>query len=161
MTQARPKMIPTSAVRTERYELRRLKEKLERLFCTLEEALEIEASDSFNTFSPSIDLRESTDEVVILIELPGVKPEDISLSVTANDICIEGEKKHSAHTTKAISHFCCERQYGKFSRRINLRWSININETRAELREGTLTVFMPKLVDRRGKSIKIPIENKE
>lgn len=161
MSQARPKMIPTSAVRTERFELRRLKEKLERLFSTLEEAIEIEASDSFNTFSPSVDLRENADAVVISIELPGVKPEDINLSVTSKDICIEGEKKHSGETDKAISHFCCERQYGKFSRRINLRWSININETRAELKEGTLSVHMPKLVDRRGKSINIPIETQE
>ena len=161
MSQARPKMIPTSAVRTQHFELRRLKKKLEKLFSTLEEALEIEDSDSFNTFNPSVDLRENTNAVVISIELPGVKPEDINLSVTAKDICIEGEKKHSANSSKVISHFCCERQYGKFSRRINLRWSININETRADLKEGTLTIYMPKLVDRRGKSIRIPIENHE
>ena len=95
------------------------------------------------------------------IELPGVKLEDMSLLATANEICIKGIKNHSANTEKAISHFCCERQYGRFSRRISLRWSINISETTAELKEGMLTIKMPKLIDRRGKSIQIPIKNKE
>ena len=154
-------MIPIADVRLETTELRRLQARVERLFSALEEALEVEAADSFNSFSPSVDLCETGDMVKISVELPGVSPDDINLTVTAKDLCIEGEKKHSPHTHKAISHFCCERQYGKFTRRINLRWAINISETSAELKNGTLSVLMPKLTDRRGKSVRIPIESKD
>lgn len=160
MTQARPKMIAAN-VSLEKIELRRLHERVERLFGALEEALESESSDFYDTFSPSVDLCENETQVQIAVELPGVKSEDINLTVTAKDVTIAGTKNHSPKTKKALSHFCCERQYGKFQRRIGLRWAININETTAELIEGTLKITLPKLIDRRGKSVKIPIKSEE
>lgn len=156
----RPKMIPTTDVSVEAAELRRLQTRVERLFSALEEALEIEAADTYSSFAPTIDLCETENSVIVAVEIPGVSAKEINLSVTAKDISIEGEKKHS-RTEKAISHFCCERQYGCFKRRINLRWAININETTAELNNGTLLITLPKLVDRRGKSVKIPIINRD
>ncbi len=160
MSQVRPKMIAAN-VTLEKIELRRLHQKVERLFGALEEALESESSDFYDTFSPAVDLCENDKLVEILVELPGLESRDINLSVTAKDIIIEGEKKHSHTTKKAISHFCCERQYGKFQRRIQLRWAININDTTAELKDGTLKIILPKLKDRRGKSVKIPIKSEE
>jgi HSP20 family protein len=160
MSQARPKMIAANGS-LEKIELRRLYRKVERLFGALEEALESESSDYFDTFSPAVDLCENKEMVQVAVELPGVKSEDINLTVTAKDITIEGYKNHSPTTEKAISHFCCERQYGKFQRRIQLRWAININETTAELKDGTLKVTLPKLIDRRGKSVTIPIKSED
>ncbi len=161
MSQARQKLVAASTVGYERAELKRLHHRVERLFSVLEEALEIEASETFNTFSPTIDLCEAKDEVVVSVELPGIEPDEIKLTVTAKDICIEGNKKHSPSTRRATSHFCCERQYGKFRRRISLRWAININKTSAELCDGTLIVKLPKLTERRGKAVKIPIRSQQ
>ena len=161
MSQARQKMFSAVTVNYERTELKRLHQRVGRLFSALEDALEVEVSESFNTFSPAIDLCETPDAVIVSVELPGLEPADVNLTVTAKDICIEGDKKYSPNTQKAMSHFCCERQYGKFRRRINLRWAININETSAELKEGTLLINLPKLTERRGKAIKIPIKNEE
>jgi len=161
MQNSRPKMIPVKDVRPETLELKRLKSRVERLFSALEEAIEVGSPDSFNSFSPTIDLCETAEAVRVSVEVPGVQPGNINLTVTAKDICIEGEKKHSQHTEKATSHLCCERQYGVFRRRINLRWAININETTAELKNGTLTIRLPKLTDRRGKSVRIPVESTE
>lgn len=160
MSQAHPKMIAAN-ISLEKIELRRLQKKVERLFGALEEALESETYDYFDSFSPSVDLCENEKKVQVSVELPGVKSNEISLRITAKDIIIEGEKKHSPTTKKAISHFCCERQYGKFRRRIQLRWAININETTAELKDGTLKIILPKLIDRRGTSVKIPIKSEE
>ncbi len=154
-------MMPATDFGLETTELRRLQRRVERLFSALEEALEIESTDSFNSFSPTIDLCESENEVVVTVELPGVLAGDLELRVTAKDICIKGEKKHPRCPEKAISHFCCERLYGLFQRRINLRWAININKTTAELKDGMLLIHMPKLTDRRGKSVKIPIKVEE
>lgn len=161
MQNSRPKMIPVSDVRPERLELKRLQSRVERLFSALEEVIESGSGESLSSISPTIDLCETPEVIRVSVELPGVPPENINLNVTAKDICIEGEKKHSQITEKATSHFCCERQYGIFKRRINLRWAININETTAELKDGTLTIRLPKLTDRRGKSVRIPIESKE
>ncbi len=154
-------MIQTANVKFEAAELRRLQLRVERLFSVLEESLEFEGTKTFNTFAPAVDLCETTDAVCVTIELPGIDPKEIALAVTAKAVCISGEKKHSANTQKAISHFCCERPYGKFERHINLRWAININETKAELKDGILHVRMPKLIDRRGKSVRIPIKFEE
>ena len=161
MSYPRPKMILMSDVSVETVELRRLQRRVERLFSVLEEALEIEASETLNAFCPKIDLRETNNAVIVSAELPGVRLEDVDLTVTSKGICIEGEKRYPGNTQKAISHFCCERQYGKFKRRISLRWAININETSAEIKNGTLFICLPKLTDRRGKSVKVPIANSE
>lgn len=160
MSQTRPKMIAANGT-LEKIELRRLQKKVERLFSALEEALESESSDYFDSFSPAVDLCENKKIVQVLVELPGVKSDDINLTVTAKDIIIEGKKENSPTTNKAVSHFCCERQYGRFQRRIQLRWAININQTKAELKDGILKIILPKLIDRRGKSVKILIRSKE
>ncbi len=161
MSHARPKMIPVPGTNVEIAELKRLQRRVERLFSALEEALELETAERFSAFSPPVDLYETDDSVLISIELPGVEADDINLVATAKDLTIEGVKKQSGATHKAVSHFCCERQFGKFRRRINLRWAININETSSELKNGSLKIRLPKLVDRRGKSVKIPVEDVE
>jgi HSP20 family protein len=161
MTQARQKMFANSAVGLEKMELKQLHQRVERLYSILQEALELEELNSPNAFSPPIDLCETSDAVCISVEVPGLSPEDINLVVTAKDLTIEGIKKHSPNTQKAISHFRCERQYGKFQRKIQLHWAINIKETTSSLKNGTLTIYLPKLKDRRGKSVKIPIEVEE
>jgi HSP20 family protein len=156
MNRTRPKMIP-SKMSFEKIELRRLHERIERLFAALEEALESESSDYLNSFVPAVDLFENEKTVAVTVELPGVNCDEINLTVTAKDIIIEAQKEHSTNIRPALSHFCCERQYGLFRRRIQLRWAIDINETTAELKDGILMINLPKLVDRRGKSVQIPI----
>lgn len=156
MSNAVPKMMPAS-VRLESLELQRMKERTSRLFAAIEEAMEADSPDSFDSFSPAIDICEASDRVRISVELPGVPADQIELRVTAKEITIEGEKRHSSNTEKALTHYCCERSYGRFKRRIQLHWSVNIKETTAKLANGTLEISLPKLNDRRGKSVRIPI----
>ncbi|NNE65670.1 MAG: Hsp20/alpha crystallin family protein [Pyrinomonadaceae bacterium] len=160
MSKAVPKMI-SSSVRLENLELRRMKERTARLFAALEEAMDADPANSFDSFSPAVDICESAKAVHIYAELPGVEADKISLSVSAKEVTIEGDKLHSANTTKATSHYCCERTYGRFKRRVQLRWAVNINGTTASLTNGTLEIVLPKLEDRRGKPVRIPIEVKE
>ncbi len=158
MSNSVPNMIATPA-RLEQLELSRIKERTARLFAALEEALEYESPNSFDSFSPAIDICESETCVRVSVELPGVQAEDISLMVSAKEVVIEGDKKQSVNSaSKALSHYCCERSYGRFKRTLRLRWAINLNETSASLAEGTLQINLPKLQDRRGKHVKIPIE---
>ena len=156
MSNAVPKTI-SSSVRLENLELHRMKERMARLFAALEEAMEADSPDAFDTFSPAIDICESKGSVRIYVELPGVESDNIELNVSAKEVTIEGDKLHSVNTKKALSHYCCERSYGRFRRRIQLRWAVNINGTTASLTNGTLEIVLEKLEDRRGKPIRIPI----
>ena len=145
----------------ERGEIERLRRKFERLFTVLEESLEAESLEFFGAFLPSVDLKENEKAVFICIELAGVRASDINLTVNSKEVCIEGIRKTSKHTQKAVSHFCCERQYGNFRRVIQLRWAIDVNEATAELKDGLLKIHLPKLIDRRGKAVKIPVKTVE
>lgn len=160
MTTGRLKMVGTVA-NLEMLELQRLRAKVERLMSALDEALETESSDSFDSFSPAVDISENKDLVCVWVELPGVPKDSVELTVSAKEVLIEGEKKHSENTEKAISHFCCERMYGRFRRRILLRWAVNIKEVHAELKEGVLMIRLPKLIDRRGKSVRVDVIEEE
>lgn len=151
----RQKMIP---IGFERIEIERLRQKFERLFAVLEDSIEAESLEVFGAFLPQVDLRESDAAIFICVELAGVKSEDINLTVNSKEVCIEGIRKTSKQTQKAVSHFCCERQYGKFRRVIQLRWAINLTKATAELNDGLLEIHLPKLIDRRGKNVKVPIK---
>ena len=158
---SQPHLKIKSTVNPGRTELLRLQKKVERLFSALEEIFETEADNDLNSFAPPVDLCETETDICLKVELPGVRPDEINLTVTAKDVCIEGEKEHRTNDQKKLSHFCCERQYGKFKRRIQLRWSINIYETKASLKKGLLEIKLPKLKDRRGQSVRISVTSEE
>ena len=160
MSHSRVKVVG-SVANLEKLELQRLKAKVERLVSALDEALEAEAGDGYDSFLPAIDIFENSKSVCVLVELPGVLPTAVDLTVTAKEVRIDGEKQHSSSTKKAVSHFCCERMYGRFQRRIIIRWPININKVRAEMKDGVLHIVLPKLEDRRGKSVRVKIEADE
>jgi HSP20 family protein len=151
----RQKMIP---IGFERVEVERLRQKFERLFAVLEDSIEAESLEVFGAFLPPVDLREGEKAIFICIEIAGVKPDEIILTVNSKEVYIEGIRKTSKQTQKAVSHFCCERQYGKFRRVIQLRWAIDLKGATAELKDGLLEIYLPKLVDRRGKNVKVPIK---
>lgn len=145
----------------EKLELQRLRGKVERLVSAIDEALEAETSESYDSFSPAVDIAENAGVVIIWMELPGVDPDSIEITASAKEVTVNGEKGRSTNTEKAASHFCCERRYGRFHRRIILRWPVNINEVEASLKEGVLEIKLPKLVDRRGKAVKVEVTSDE
>ena len=161
MSKAQPKMV-SSSVRLERLELKRVKERTSRLIAALEEAMDTDPLIGFDNFTPPMDIWESDDGVRAVLELPGVRAEDVEVSVSAETVIIEGEKRHSPEGEgTGSSHYCCERTYGRFRRRIHLQWAIDVRDVKAVLSGGTLSIFLPKLVDRRGKTVRIPVETVE
>lgn len=151
----RQKLIPFGL---DRAEIERLQKRFERLFSVLQESLEAEALETYGAFLPAVDIFETDQAVYISVELAGVRTDQIKLTVSARELVVEGVKNASQRTQKAASHSCCERLYGKFRRRIQLRWAINLTETSAELKNGLLEIHLPKLVDRRGQTVTVPIK---
>jgi HSP20 family protein len=115
---------------------------------------------SVDSWIPHVDLCQTDDRVLVRAELPGVAVEDIRLCFQQDILRLQGIKREPDKSGKLSCYYCLERRYGKFDRRINIDWIINPREIRAFLDKGILTVELPKLRDRRGTIVEIPIKVK-
>ena len=92
---------------------------------------------------PLMNLTEDNDAYYIRAELPGMKADEIELSVTGDSISISGERKIANEDTDAKYHRR-ERESGKFSRILNLPGPINVEKVDASSVDGVLTIKLPK-----------------
>ena len=92
---------------------------------------------------PLMNLTEDNDAYYLRAELPGMKADEIELSVTGDSISISGERKIANEDTDAKYHRR-ERESGKFSRILNLPGPINIEKVDASSVDGVLTIKLPK-----------------
>ena len=138
-------------------ELERLRARVGRLFAALEEAAEEAAPGAPGVWCPPVDLYESGEAVEVHIELPGVSAEQIKLTLTTAHLRISGTKVRSVPQGR-LAHLCSERNYGEFNRVVPLRWPVRAPGATAKLRNGLLTVRLPKLEDRRGAEFVVPVE---
>ncbi len=150
---------PARATGLERLELQRLRDRVGRLFAALQEATVAEDPLASETWAPPVDLCETGKSVVVRVELPGLTADQIKIGATNTQLRIWGEKKRRKPRNRIISHLCSERMYGKFSRLVPLRWTVSIQDARAELENGILVVIFPKIEDRRGVEFRIPVKD--
>ncbi len=108
--------------------------------------------EGFN--SPALDMYETENEVVVKAALPGVKPDDIQISVTGDVLTIRGEVKKDEEVKNA-NYQMRERSYGAFSRSIPLPTSIVADRAKAEFESGILTLTLPKAEEVRQKTIAV------
>src|SRR5437773_8717423 len=141
----------------ERIELRRLTERVGKLYSVLHEAAEAETTPLAGAWTPAVDVCETANAVCIRIEVPGVTASQIRVGLNSDQIRICGEKKKRNVRQRIISHLCSERNYGHFNRVVPLRWTISVKDTTAELKKGVLVINLPKLKDRRGSEFRVPI----
>jgi HSP20 family protein len=140
----------------DRAELERLRGRVGRLFVALQEASEMVAGEA-GAWLPPVDLCESEECVTVRVELPGVRAEQVEVALTNEHLRVRGRKRKGA-PRGSITHLCSERSFGQFVRTVLLRWPIRKDAATAELRDGLLTIRLPKLEDRRGKEHKIEVK---
>jgi HSP20 family protein len=145
----------------ERIELKRLTERIGWLFSLLQEAAAAQTPTIAGTWSPLVDVCETTKAIEVRIELPGMTAAQIKVGLNGNKLRICGDKKKGGPRQRVTSHLCSERIYGRFERMIPVRWPIDVKNSSAELANGVLRVSLPKLSDRRGLEISIPITEKD
>ena len=150
---------PARATGLERLELHRLRDRVGRLFAALQEATVADDPLASETWAPPVDLCENVNEIVVRVELPGLTAAQINIGATNTQLRIWGEKKRRTVRNKIVSHLCSERSYGRFSRLVPLRWTVNVQAGTAEVANGMLTVRLPKIEDRRGVEFKIPVHD--
>lgn len=95
------------------------------------------------TFVPDLDVADTPQEYVIRADLPGVKEQDIEVSVMGNRITISGRREPEP-ASDGVRYFLFERPAGSFSRSIVLPEDCDVSQTRAELSNGVLTLTVPK-----------------
>jgi HSP20 family protein len=92
---------------------------------------------------PSVDITEDGDKLTLTAEIPGVKKEDVKISLNNGILTIEGEKKQTKEE-KTDSTYRSERYYGKFTRSFNLTSEIDAEKIKADYDSGILKITLPK-----------------
>ncbi|HEY5947403.1 MAG TPA: Hsp20/alpha crystallin family protein [Kofleriaceae bacterium] len=109
-------------------------------------------------FNPSFDVTETKDGYVFKADLPGVKKEEIEITSTGNRIQITG-KRDNEQESKTDTVYTYERQYGSFVRSFTLPDGADIEHAKSELKEGVLTLVIPKMASAQAKKIAISGES--
>lgn len=115
------------------------------------------AALALDQFSPVCDVIEEPEQIRITAELPGVKPEDVKLSIDNNILTIAGKKEQVAEE-KAEKVHRYERSYGEFSRSFSLPATVDASKIKASYTMGLLTIELPKLERAKGREIAIEVK---
>lgn len=107
--------------------------------------------------SPSVDIFEDGDEVVVKTELPGMEKDNININLTENAITLSGEKKKEEKVERK-NYYHLERSYGSFSRSFNLPSEVLTDQAKASFKNGLLEVRIPKTEEAKKKVQKVKIE---
>ena len=109
----------------------------------------------FNGWTPAMDLYQTNDDIVAMVELPGMRKEDIEISLHDGMLTISGERKEEkAEGDKAAR---TERFVGKFRRSISLPTRVDANNVNATYKDGILTVTLPKAEEVKPKQIQVNV----
>jgi HSP20 family protein len=136
-------------------EVARIQSEINRLFDTL---IDLGAgNEDGSTWVPNVDILESADRLTVNVELPGVRLEDLRLSVTSGNIILEGEKQRPERSG-SIEFLQAERSFGSFRRVIQLGVPVNTRQARATLNQGLLRICFPRVPNRRGEAVPIEVE---
>jgi len=105
---------------------------------------------------PVLDVYETDESIELLVDLCGVPPEAIRILFRDGIVLIAGEKAPARTSAEQTFHLV-EREFGRFARAVRVNGSFDVARARATLRDGELTVLLPKMVERRGQGHRIPV----
>jgi HSP20 family protein len=110
-------------------------------------------------WAPPVDMFEKEDKFVIRVELPGMKAEDVDVSVVGDTLTVKGERKSEAEV-KEEDYYTCERLYGRCSRTIALPTTADAEKIEASFEDGVLEVTLPKSGEVKAKKIPVSVKKK-
>ena len=137
-------------------EINKFRREMDRLVDSLWDEFPTPVYQRANRDIPSIDLTETKDNLIVTVEVPGINPEDLDISMTENVLTIKGEMKEETAEEGENFHQA-ERRYGSFFRTLELPCRITTEEVQAEYRKGILTIVMPKCKQDRSREVKVKI----
>jgi HSP20 family protein len=132
-------------------EMMTLREAMDRLF---DDAFTRPLSQGGISMVPAIDMFQTDDEVIVKASLPGMKSDDVQITVNADTLILRGEYKQDEGHKDATWHIR-EHRYGAFERSIGLPTDVQSDKAKAEFENGVLTVTLPKAEAVKPKTINI------
>lgn len=121
---------------------------------------ELERSPDDQTISgecaPALDVFETDEAIEITVDLPGVPASGVRIVAKGQTVLIAGHKTPRRSRQESSFHLV-ERGYGRFARAVRLTAACDTNRAVASLRNGELRITIPRLVERRGRTVRIAI----
>jgi len=127
-----------------------LSDELDRLF-------NLPLNGTANSWLPPLDLYEDGDHLVLKAELPGMKKEEIDISLQGDVLTLSGERKEEEVYNKGDTHRS-ERFLGRFERTLALPYVVNSANVQASYKNGVLTVTLPKAEEAKAKQIEVKVD---
>ncbi|MBE0431284.1 MAG: Hsp20/alpha crystallin family protein [Dehalococcoidia bacterium] len=109
---------------------------------------------------PVLDVYQTPNEIVVKAALPGVKPEDVNVDITGDNLTIKGETK-AEQEVKKEDYLYRERRYGAFSRSVILPGGLKSDKAEATMEDGVLTLSIPKAEEVKPKAISVKAKEKK
>lgn len=113
-----------------------------------------------SSFVPPVDIYEDEQKVVLKLEVPGMKQEDLNIQMENNTLTVQGERKFENEEKEENFHRI-ERQYGSFYRAFTVPNTVNPDAIQANYDAGVLTIAMEKRAEAKPKQIKVQVEAKK
>jgi HSP20 family protein len=107
-------------------------------------------------WAPIIDIEEDKDNIIVKVEIPGMKKDDMKVAVHGKILSVSGERKQESEVRDKTYHRI-ERAYGKFSRTITLPSEVDADKIKASYKDGLLRINLPKLESVKPRQIDVEI----
>jgi HSP20 family protein len=111
-------------------------------------------ADSTQAWAPALDISERKDAYLVAVELPGVKLDDLEITMEDSLLTVQGER-HFAHDSSEQQFHRVERSYGAFRRSIMLPAHVVADSIQASIDDGVLQIMVPKAEDAKPKRIEV------
>jgi HSP20 family protein len=128
-----------------------LRDEIDRLF-----EAPLARTSEFLGWTPAFDVYEEKDSFVVKAELPGMKKEDLNVSLHDGNLIISGERKTETKDEGA-EVYRAERFFGKFQRSVALPSTVATSQVKAEYKDGVLTVTLPKSEEAKPRQIEVNV----
>ena len=109
-----------------------------------------------STWTPAVDIYETTEAIVMQADLPGLRREDIDIQIQDNTLTLRGERRF-AEDAQEENYLRIERAYGAFQRSVTLPATGSLERIRAVFRDGILELTLPKAEEAKPKKIAVEV----
>ena len=106
----------------------------------------------------ALDVYETDDDLMVEASLPGVKPEEVDISIVGNTLTIKGEHEEQHEKREEGKYYSRERRYGAFQRSISLPVEVNADKAQATFEDGVLKLSLPKAEEAKPKRIEVVVK---
>ena len=106
---------------------------------------------------PSLDMFDCKGNLIVVVEVPGLLEESLRLVAREGLLVVSGERR-DRRPQGVVAFHCMERPTGRFTREIPIDRALDVRKAEARLERGLLTITIPRLKDRRGRELVIPVE---